>query len=34
MNNWASGYVADIDYTAGFYEHMTPVKLAFALLAK
>ena len=34
MNNWASGYVADIDYTAGFYEHMTPVKLAFALLTK
>ena len=34
MNNWASGYVTDIDYTAGFYEHMTPVKLAFALLAK
>lgn len=34
MNNWASGYVADLDYTAGFYEHMTPVKLTFALLAK
>lgn len=34
MNNWASGYTADVEYTAGFYEHMTPVKLAFALLAK
>jgi len=34
MNNWTSGYVADIDYTSGFYSDMTPAQLSFALLAR
>lgn len=33
-STWTSGYVADIDYTAGFYEQLTPARLSFALLAK
>lgn len=34
MNEWTSGYVTDIDYTAGFYPDLTPAHLAFALLAQ
>jgi len=34
MSKWTSGYVTDIDYTAGFYPDMTPAHLSFALLAQ
>ena len=34
MNKWTSGYVTDIDYTAGFYGDMAPAHLSFALLAQ
>jgi len=32
MTSWTSGYVADIDYTHGFYRELTPSLLAFAAL--
>lgn len=32
MNNWTDGYVAEIDYTYGFYRELTPALLQFALL--
>lgn len=34
MLDWSNGYVADIDYTYGFYRELTPAMLAFATLAK
>jgi SAM-dependent methyltransferase len=30
MANWTAGYVADIDYTYGFYRELTPALLAYA----
>lgn len=33
MNAWASGYVADLGYTYGFYRELTPNLLSFAALA-
>lgn len=32
MTTWTSGYVADIGYTYGYYEHMNPMRLRLALL--
>lgn len=32
MSNWTSGYVADIDYTYGYYEELNPIRSRFALL--
>jgi len=32
MTDWASGYVADIDYTFGYYAELNPVRANFALL--
>jgi len=32
MTTWTSGYVADIGYTYGYYEHMNPVRLRLAFL--
>jgi SAM-dependent methyltransferase len=34
MTSWTSGYVADIDYTHGFYRELTPNLLSLSLLAK
>lgn len=31
MSDWASGYVADLGYTFGFYRELTPTQLAYAL---
>lgn len=33
MSNWTSGYVADIEYTFGFYRELTPAMLALAALS-
>lgn len=33
MSSWTSGYVADIDYTFGFYRELTPAMLAMAALS-
>lgn len=32
--NWTSGYRAEIDYTAGYYREMNPLRLALPLLNK
>ena len=32
-NNWTSGYVADLAYTAGFYRETAPSHMAFAALS-
>jgi cyclopropane fatty-acyl-phospholipid synthase-like methyltransferase len=32
MKSWTSGYVADIDYTHGYYRETSPVFLSYALL--
>lgn len=32
MNAWTDGYVAEIDYTHGFYRELTPSFLAFCML--
>ncbi|MFN7085201.1 MAG: class I SAM-dependent methyltransferase [Burkholderiales bacterium] len=32
MSDWTSGYVADIDYTYGYYRELNPVLQRFALL--
>ena len=34
MNDWTSGYVADIGYTHGFYRELTPAMLQLVALAK
>jgi SAM-dependent methyltransferase len=34
MANWTAGYVADIDYTYGFYRELTPALLAYVGLAQ
>ncbi|CAH2604934.1 Methyltransferase domain-containing protein [Rhodovastum atsumiense] len=34
MSSWASGYVADIGYTHGFYRELTPALLGFISLAR
>jgi SAM-dependent methyltransferase len=34
MSDWTSGYVAEIDYTHGFYRELTPGILGFAALAR
>lgn len=32
MSNWSAGYVADIDYTYGYYSELNPLRSKFALL--
>lgn len=34
MDDWTKGYIADVDYSQGYYRELTPPFLAFALLAK
>jgi cyclopropane fatty-acyl-phospholipid synthase-like methyltransferase len=34
MTDWTAGYVADINYTYGFYRELTPAMLAFVALAR
>ena len=34
MENWTSGYVADINYTYGFYRELTPAILSLVALVK
>ena len=34
VSDWTAGYIADIDYTHGFYRELTPSHLRFALLLK
>ena len=34
MTSWTSGYVADLDYTHGFYRELTPELIRFVALAK
>lgn len=34
MNDWTSGYVADIDYTYDFFRELTPAHLAFCALSQ
>ena len=34
MDDWTKGYIADVDYSQGYYRELTPPLLAFALLAK
>ncbi|HEV8036589.1 class I SAM-dependent methyltransferase [Yoonia sp.] len=34
MTTWTSGYVADLDYTHGFYRELTPELIRFVALAK
>lgn len=34
MQDWSNGYVADLDYTYGFYRELTPALLAFGAFAK
>ena len=34
MSGWTGGYVADINYTYGYYRELSPVLLQFASLAK
>jgi len=34
MNDWTSGYVADIDYTHDFFRELTPSHLGFCALSK
>ena len=34
MATWTAGYVADVDYTHGFYRELTPALLAYAGLAQ
>lgn len=33
MASWTAGYVADLDYTQGFYRELTPALLAFVAMA-
>lgn len=32
MNTWTSGYVADVDYTYGYYTELNPLRSKFAML--
>ena len=32
MSDWTSGYVADIDYTFGYYNELNPNRATFAFL--
>lgn len=34
MSDWTDGYIAEIDYTYGFYRELTPSLIQFALLLK
>lgn len=34
MSSWTSGYVADIEYTSGFYRELAPSYLQFALVSQ
>ena len=34
MNSWSSGYVADIDYTYGYYNELNPLTAQVSLLTK
>jgi SAM-dependent methyltransferase len=34
MSTWTSGYIADLDYTYGFYRELTPELLRFVALVK
>jgi SAM-dependent methyltransferase len=34
MNDWTSGYVADIDYTYGYYQELNPARANLPLLSK
>lgn len=34
MSDWTDGYIAEIDYTYGFYRELTPALLRYALLLK
>jgi phospholipid N-methyltransferase len=34
MDDWTKGYVADVDYSHGYYRELTPPYLAFSLLAR
>ncbi|ABC24627.1 conserved hypothetical protein (plasmid) [Rhodospirillum rubrum ATCC 11170] len=34
MSDWTDGYVAEIDYTHGFYRELTPAHLRFCLLSR
>lgn len=33
MQDWASGYVAEVNYTYGYYHELNPLRVRFALLA-
>jgi predicted O-methyltransferase YrrM len=32
MADWSAGYVADIDYTHGYYEELNPLRIKMAFL--
>ena len=32
MSDWTSGYVADIDYTYGYYSELNPLRVRLAFL--
>jgi hypothetical protein len=34
MTSWTSGYVAEVDYTHGYYREMSPLMLQLAMLSK
>ncbi|MFV1591529.1 methyltransferase regulatory domain-containing protein [Phaeobacter sp. JH20_36] len=34
MNDWTSGYVAELDYTHDFFHEMTPSRLAFSAVSR
>ena len=34
MSDWTDGYVADIDYTYGYYPELNPLRARLALLNK
>lgn len=34
MDDWTKGYIADVDYSQGYYRELTPPFLAFALLSQ
>ena len=34
MTSWTSGYVAELDYTHGYYREMSPLILQLAMLSK
>lgn len=34
MSSWTSGYVAEVDYTHGYYREMAPLMLQLAMLSK